>query len=116
MIEYGTHGLQLKPSGLQQNGKCSRNLRLFFLFEHYFDCPGSRGAISIRIHMDQDPKHCFHESGFKTDLSVLVLALDEDVLEEVVIVVLHLLVRHVGEVRPVSRLQQPDQHDQSCRE
>jgi hypothetical protein len=39
-----------------------------------------------------------------TYLAVLVLALDEDILEEVVVVVLHLLVRHVRQMRPVSRL------------
>ena len=38
------------------------------------------------------------------DLSVFVLALHEDVLEEVVVVVLHLLVRDVGEVGPVRSL------------
>jgi len=41
--------------------------QIFFLYGHHFDCPGSgsdsqyrfgsRGAISIRIHMDLDLKH-----------------------------------------------------------
>ena len=41
----------------------------------------------------------------ETDLTILVLALHKDVLEEVVKVVLHLLVRDVGQVRAVGRLE-----------
>jgi hypothetical protein len=41
-----------------------------------------------------------------THLTIFILALDEDILEEVVVVVLHLLVRHIGQVRAISRLQQ----------
>ena len=32
--------------------------QIFFLFGHHFDCPGS---VSIRIHFDPDPKHCFKD-------------------------------------------------------
>jgi len=35
-------------------------------------------------------------------LSIFIFTLDKHVLEEVVVVLLHLLVRHVGQVRPVS--------------
>ena len=37
-------------------------------------------------------------------LSILVLALHEDVLEEVIIVLLHLFVGHVGQMRAISSL------------
>ena len=40
----------------------------------------------------------------RANLSIFVLALHEDILEEVVVVLLHLLVGHVGQVRAVSRL------------
>jgi len=72
-----THGLQLKPSGLQENGEGSFKLEIsdFFAFldtsltvldpdpySHYGY--GAREAISIQIHMDPDPKHCLKVSEF----------------------------------------------------
>jgi len=46
-----TFRLQLKPSGPQQNGQCSlpETHRLFPLFGHHFDCPGSASVLPIRI-------------------------------------------------------------------
>ena len=41
---------------------------------------------------------------YRLNLAVFILALNEDVLEEVVVVLLHLLVGHVGQVGAVSGL------------
>ena len=57
-----THGLQSKPSGLQQNGECSFRLEILVFFP--FCSPFWLSWIRIRIpNTDPDP-----ESHFNTDL------------------------------------------------
>jgi len=50
----------IRPSAKWSTLFLPYNLRFIFLFRQHFDCSGSgsRRAISIRIHMDPDPKHC----------------------------------------------------------
>ena len=50
--------------------------------------------------MDISPVvHCL-----SPNLAVFILALHEDVLEEIVVVLLHLLVGHIGQMGAISRL------------